>query len=85
MALLSVALLSPGYAVALAQEAQQQNAAPAEEAPKIPNAQLDSLVAPIARASIPIRPGTLLTISRKSKDRQVKPDSLDRRARALLI
>ena len=66
MAILCFALLSPGYAVALAQEAQQQNAAPAEEAPKIPNAQLDSLVAPIARASIPIRPGIQLTISRKT-------------------
>jgi len=62
MAVLCIALLSPGVSVVLAQEAQQQNAAPAEEAPKIPNAQLDSLVAPIASASIPIRPGILLTI-----------------------
>src|SRR6266702_3027819 len=48
MAILCFALLSPGYAVALAQETQPQNAPPAEEAPKIPNDQLDSLVAPIA-------------------------------------
>jgi hypothetical protein len=69
MAILCVALLSPGDSVALAQQAQQapqQNATPVEEAPKIPNDQLDSLVAPIARASIPIRPGILLTISRKT-------------------
>ena len=49
-----VALLSPSYRVALAQGTEPQNAtptgsaAPAEEAPKIPNDQLDSLVAPIA-------------------------------------
>jgi hypothetical protein len=48
MAVLCVALLSPGVSVALAQQAQQENAAPTEEAPKIPNDQLDSLVAPIA-------------------------------------
>jgi len=60
MALLSVALLSPGYAVALAQETQPQNAAPAEEAPKIPNDQLDSLVAPIALYPDPLLSQTLV-------------------------
>jgi hypothetical protein len=48
IAILCFALLSPGYAVALAQETQPQNAAPEGEAPKIPTDQLDSLVAPIA-------------------------------------
>jgi hypothetical protein len=48
MAILCATLLSLGNSVALAQQAQQQNAAPTEEAPKIPNAQLDSLVAPVA-------------------------------------
>src|SRR6266446_3606190 len=49
-----LALLLPSYRVALAQGTEPQNAtptgsaAPAEEAPKIPNDQLDSLVAPIA-------------------------------------
>src|SRR6266536_1426482 len=65
MAILCVALLSPGYAVALAQETQPQNAAPvenstpAEEAPKIPNDQLDSLVAPIALYPDPLLAQTL--------------------------
>jgi hypothetical protein len=48
MAILCVALLSPGVSVALAQQTEQQNAAPAEEAPKLPTGELDSLVAPIA-------------------------------------
>ncbi len=66
MAILCVALLSPGYAVALAQETQPQNAAPvenstpAEEAPKIPNDQLDSLVAPIALYPDPLLSQTLV-------------------------
>jgi len=50
LALLSVALLSPTYSVTFAQETETvtQTALPEEEAPKIPNDQLDSLVAPIA-------------------------------------
>jgi hypothetical protein len=60
MAILCVALLSPGYAVALAQETQPQNAGPAEEAPKIPNDQLDSLVAPIALYPDPLLSQTLV-------------------------
>ena len=46
--ILCIALLSPSVSVALAQEAPQENAAPAEEAPKLPTGELDSLVAPIA-------------------------------------
>src|SRR6266496_1393836 len=60
MAILCFALLSPGYAVALAQETQPQNAAPAEEAPKIPSDQLDSLVAPIALYPDPLLSQTLV-------------------------
>src|SRR6266487_2972824 len=60
MAILCFALLSPGYAVALAQETQPQNAPPAEEAPKIPNDQLDSLVAPIALYPDPLLSQTLV-------------------------
>src|SRR5262245_23642542 len=44
VAILCVALIAPGDSVTFA----QQTAAPAEQAPKIPNDQLDSLVAPIA-------------------------------------
>src|SRR5262245_21162847 len=44
VAILCVALIAPGDSVIFA----QQTAAPAEEAPKIPNDQLESLVAPIA-------------------------------------
>jgi hypothetical protein len=48
VAVLCVLSLAPGDAAVYAQQAQQQ-AAPAEQpAPKIPNDQLDSLVAPIA-------------------------------------
>src|SRR5437868_6801159 len=60
-----LALLSPSYRVALAQGTEPQNAmptgsaAPAEEAPKIPNDQLDSLVAPIALYSDPLLAQTL--------------------------
>jgi hydroxypyruvate isomerase len=39
---------------------EQQNAAPAEEAPKIPNDQLDSLVAPIALYPDPLLSQTLV-------------------------
>src|SRR3984893_16514762 len=58
-------LLSPGYRVAVAQGTEPQNAtptgsaAPAEEAPKIPNDQLDSLVAPIALYPDPLLAQTL--------------------------
>jgi hypothetical protein len=41
-------LLTPGETVTYAQQAEQQAAAPEQEAPKIPNDQLDALVAPIA-------------------------------------
>src|SRR5438445_154187 len=60
-----LALLSPSYRVALAQGTEPQNAmptgsaAPAEEAPKIPNDQLDSLVAPIALYPDPLLAQTL--------------------------
>ena len=50
-----IALLFSGYSVVMAQQETQpqeatpaESAAPAEAAPKIPNDQLDSLVAPIA-------------------------------------
>lgn len=59
IAILFIALLSPGNSVALAQQTDQQNAAPAEEAPKIPNDQLDSLVAPIALYPDPLLAQTL--------------------------
>jgi hypothetical protein len=48
IAILCIALFSTGNSVALAQEAPQENAAPVEEAPKLPTGELDSLVAPIA-------------------------------------
>ena len=60
-----LALLSPSYRVALAQGTEPQNvmptgsAAPAEEAPKIPNDQLDSFVAPIALYPDPLLAQTL--------------------------
>src|SRR6266705_1925432 len=60
-----LALLSPSYRVALAQGTEPQNAAPkgsaapAEEAPKIPDDQLDSLVAPIALYPDPLLAQTL--------------------------
>ena len=60
-----LALLLPSYRVALAQGTEPQNAtptgsaAPAEEAPKIPNDQLDSLVAPIALYPDPLLAQTL--------------------------
>ena len=71
MAVLSVALLSPAYPVAFAQETAAQTASPAEEtatqsalpeqeAPKIPNDQLDSLVAPIALYPDPLLSQTLV-------------------------
>jgi Protein of unknown function (DUF3300) len=73
MALLSVALLSPTYPLAFAQETAQtpgpqdaqdtatQSALPQEEeAPKIPNDQLDSLVAPIALYPDPLLSQTLV-------------------------
>jgi hypothetical protein len=61
MAGLSVALLSPTYSVALAQETVTQTALPEEEeqAPPIPNDQLDSLVAPIALYPDPLLAQTL--------------------------
>jgi hypothetical protein len=60
MAVLSVALLSPSYLVAFAQETATQTALPQEEAPKIPNDQLDSLVAPIALYPDPLLSQTLV-------------------------
>src|SRR6266436_8587097 len=48
IAIVCVALLSSGVSVALAQQTEQENAAPTEEAPKLPTGELDSLVAPIA-------------------------------------
>ncbi len=60
MAVLSVALLSPTYSVALAQETAPQPALPGEQAPKIPNDQLDSLVAPIALYPDPLLSQTLV-------------------------
>ena len=60
MAVLSVALLSPTYSVALAQETTTQPALPGEQAPKIPNDQLDSLVAPIALYPDPLLSQTLV-------------------------
>src|SRR6187402_1283482 len=61
MAVLSVAVLSPTYSVTFAQETETvtQTALPEEEAPKIPNDQLDSLVAPIALYSDPLLAQTL--------------------------
>lgn len=59
MALLFVAFLSPVSSVVLGQETQPQPATPAEEAPKIPNDQLDSLVAPIALYPDPLLAQTL--------------------------
>src|SRR6187402_390748 len=61
LALLSVALLSPTYSVTFAQETETvtQTALPEEEAPKIPNDQLDSLVAPIALYPDPLLAQTL--------------------------
>jgi hypothetical protein len=58
-AILCIALLSLGNSVAWGQQAEQQNPAPAEEAPKIPKDQLDSLVAPIALYPDPLLAQTL--------------------------
>jgi len=69
MIVLSVAFLSPGHGVALAQQpsppavpATQPPAVtpPAQPAPKIPNDQLDSLVAPIALYPDPLLSQTLV-------------------------
>jgi uncharacterized membrane protein YgcG len=61
MAVLSVMFLASGPPIALAQEPspQPQSSPPAEEAPKIPNDQLDSLVAPIALYPDPLLAQTL--------------------------
>ena len=59
IAILCIALLLLGNSVAWGQQAEQQNAAPAAEAPKIPNDQLDSLVAPIALYPDPLLAQTL--------------------------
>ena len=48
MALLCALLLVPGDLTTYAQSPSQQDAAQEQPAPKIPNDQLDSLVAPIA-------------------------------------
>ncbi len=62
MAILCAGLLSPDYAVAQAQQAQSQvmTTTTTEEAPKIPNNQLDSLVAPIALYPDPLLSQTLV-------------------------
>lgn len=66
LAIACLAFISPGYRAALAQETQTQSATtaeaatPAEEAPKIPNDQLDSLVAPIALYPDPLLSQTLV-------------------------
>src|SRR5216684_5579292 len=63
MAILCVALLSPGNSVvAQTQEAQSQvmTTTTTEEAPKIPTDQLDSLVAPIALYPDPLLSQTLV-------------------------
>src|SRR5438552_3476156 len=61
IALAGVALLSLGSASALAQQAESQvmTTATTEESPKIPNDQLDSLVAPIALYPDPLLAETL--------------------------
>src|SRR6266480_6017381 len=66
MAILSIGLLSPICFAAPAQQAQSQemttttsDAADTEQAPKLPNDQLDSLVAPIALYSDPLLAQTL--------------------------
>jgi len=59
MAILSVTFLASGSPIVLAQEPQPQSSPPAEEAPKIPNDQLDSLVAPIALYPDPLLAQTL--------------------------
>src|SRR5437667_371239 len=48
IAIAGVTLLSAGSSAALAQQAQSQVMTTTEEAPKLPNGELDSLVAPIA-------------------------------------
>src|SRR6266487_2677160 len=62
MAILCVGLFSRGYAVAQAQQAQSlvMTTTTTEEAPKIPNNQLDSLVAPIALYPDPLLSQTLV-------------------------
>jgi hypothetical protein len=59
LAILSVTFLAPGSPIALAQGPSPQSSPPAEEAPKIPNDQLDSLVAPIALYPDPLLAQTL--------------------------
>lgn len=59
MIVLSLALLSPGNGVAVAQTPTPEASAPAPEAPKIPNDQLDSLVSPIALYPDPLLAQTL--------------------------
>jgi hypothetical protein len=59
MAILSVTFLASGFPIAFAQEPSPPSSPPAEEAPKIPNDQLDSLVAPIALYPDPLLAQTL--------------------------
>src|ERR1700704_847845 len=54
VAIVCLALFAPGYPRAWAQQGESQVMTTAEEAPKIPNDQLDSLVAPIALYPDPI-------------------------------
>jgi hypothetical protein len=48
VAVLCAVLLAPGDAIVFARQASQQGLSPDQETPKIPNDQIDSLVAPIA-------------------------------------
>src|SRR3989442_15841693 len=59
IALAGVAFLLLGSTAALAQQAESQVMTTTEEAPKLPNDQLDSLVAPIALYSDPLLAQTL--------------------------
>lgn len=58
--IVSVAYFSPGRFVALAQEPSPPAVTPTEAAPKIPNDQLDALVAPIALYPDPLLSQTLV-------------------------
>src|SRR5213593_2247922 len=59
IAIAGVTLLSAGSSAALAQQAESQVMTTTEEAPKLPNGELDSLVAPIALYSDPLLAQTL--------------------------
>src|SRR5437899_10259864 len=59
IAIAGVTLLSAGSSAALAQQAESQVMTTTEEAPKLPNGELDSLVAPIALYPDPLLAQTL--------------------------